>query len=85
MPRLHQVTKALYQSEGRKLDPVLRELGQSRTGWAAGSQFVFSQHCKSLRGLGALRTEWDDVDERVVEVRVDGAEDALLRISAQDA
>ena len=33
----------------------------------------------------ALRTEWDDVDERVVEVRVDGAEDALLRISAQDA
>ena len=33
----------------------------------------------------ALRTEFDDVDERVVEVRVDGAEDALLRISAQDA
>ncbi|MGB8652151.1 MAG: carboxymuconolactone decarboxylase family protein [Mycobacteriales bacterium] len=42
----------LYQSPRRVLDPVLRELGQSRAGWAAGSQFVFSQHCKSLRSLG---------------------------------
>jgi alkylhydroperoxidase family enzyme len=145
----------LYQSSDRRLDPVLRELGQTRAGWAAGSQFVFSQHCKSLRGLGvpddkiaavphwaasdlfspvervvlaytdclvydhgrvpdglfaalrghlddveileltyittlylhhavmsrALRTEWDDVDERLSEVRVEGAEDELLRIS----
>jgi alkylhydroperoxidase family enzyme len=147
----------LYQSTDRRLDPVLRELGQTRAGWAAGSRFVFSQHCKSLRGLGvdddkiaavphwaasdlfspverlvlaytdclvydlgrvpdglfaalrehfddveileltyittlylhhavmsrALRTEWDDVDERITEVRVDGAEDRLLRISAE--
>jgi alkylhydroperoxidase family enzyme len=43
---------ALYQSPRRTLDPVLRELGQIRAGWAAGSQFVFSQHCKSLRDLG---------------------------------
>ncbi len=42
----------LYQSPKRHLDPVLRELGQTRVGWAAGSQFVFSQHCKSMRGLG---------------------------------
>jgi alkylhydroperoxidase family enzyme len=42
---------ALYRGQ-RKLDPVLRELGQTRVGWANGSQFVFSQHCKSLRGLG---------------------------------
>jgi alkylhydroperoxidase family enzyme len=41
---------ALYRGE-RKLDPVLRELGQTRVGWVKGSQFVFSQHCKSLRGL----------------------------------
>lgn len=41
----------LYRSPTRKLDPVLRELGQTRAGWATGSQFVFSQHCKSLRGL----------------------------------
>ncbi|WP_374534560.1 carboxymuconolactone decarboxylase family protein [Phenylobacterium sp.] len=43
---------ALYRSPERKLDPVLRELAQTRVGWAKGSQFVFSQHCKSLRGLG---------------------------------
>ena len=42
----------LYRDPARKLDPVLRELGQTRAGWAKGSQFVFSQHCKSLRGLG---------------------------------
>lgn len=147
---------ALYQSAA--LDPVLRELGQTRAGYTAGSQFVYSQHCKSLRGLGvseeriaavahwqvadcfdereravlaytdclvlehgrvpdalfdvlrgflddseileltyittlylhhavmsrALRTEWDDVDERLVEVHVEGAEDAALRITAED-
>jgi len=42
---------ALYRAPARKLDPVLRELGQTRAGWARGCQFVFSQHCKSLRGL----------------------------------
>lgn len=42
----------LYQSPERQLDPVLRELGQCRVGWAVGSQFVFSQHCKALRKLG---------------------------------
>ena len=34
------------------VDPVLRELGQTRAGWLGGSQFVFSQHCKSCRALG---------------------------------
>ncbi|MFF0768433.1 carboxymuconolactone decarboxylase family protein [Nonomuraea wenchangensis] len=34
------------------LDPVLRELGQTRAGWARQSQFVYSQHCKQLRALG---------------------------------
>jgi alkylhydroperoxidase family enzyme len=41
----------IYRGQ-RKLDPKLRELGQTRVGWAKGSQFVFSQHCKSMRGLG---------------------------------
>src|SRR5215217_7277571 len=81
-----------YRSPKRLIDPVLRELGQTRAGWNKGSQFVFSQHCKSLRGLNvseekileftyitclydmhavmnrALRLEYDDVDERVVEI-----------------
>jgi alkylhydroperoxidase family enzyme len=43
---------AVYRHPNRKIDPVLRELGQTRAGWVKGSQFVFSQHCKSLRGLG---------------------------------
>ena len=42
----------LYRSPDRLLDPVLRELGQTRAGWARGSQFVFSQHAKSCRALG---------------------------------
>jgi alkylhydroperoxidase family enzyme len=42
----------LYQSPTRVLDPKLRELGQIRAGYAAASQFVFSQHAKSMRELG---------------------------------
>lgn len=43
---------ALYQSPGRHLEAGLRELAQTRAGWLGGSQFVFSQHCKSCRALG---------------------------------
>ena len=42
----------LYRSDKRKLDPKLRELGQTRAGYARGSQFVFSQHCKAARSVG---------------------------------
>jgi alkylhydroperoxidase family enzyme len=42
----------LYRSADRKLDPKLRELGQLRAGWARGSRFVFSQHCKAARDVG---------------------------------
>lgn len=42
----------LYRSKRRKLDPQLRELGQTRAGFVRGSQFVFSQHCKSCRAVG---------------------------------
>lgn len=41
-----------YRNPNRKLSPKLRELGQIRAGWARGSQFVFSQHCKASRGVG---------------------------------
>ncbi|MFI6394115.1 carboxymuconolactone decarboxylase family protein [Nonomuraea sp. NPDC050547] len=34
------------------LDPVLRELGQTRAGWARQSRFVYSQHCKQMRAIG---------------------------------
>jgi alkylhydroperoxidase family enzyme len=42
---------AFYRNPKRKLNPVLRELAQTRVGWNKASRFVFSQHCKSLRGL----------------------------------
>ena len=41
-----------YRDSARKLDPQLRELGQTRAGYTRGSQFVFSQHCKSCRSVG---------------------------------
>ena len=41
-----------YRSKNRKLKGRLRELGQARAGYARGSQFVFSQHCKALRATG---------------------------------
>ena len=41
-----------YRSPDRKISARLRELGQARAGFARGSQFVFSQHCKALRAVG---------------------------------
>ncbi len=41
-----------YRSPERKIDPKLRELGQTRAGFVVGSQFVFSQHCKASRDAG---------------------------------
>ncbi len=61
---------ALYRSPTRVLDPVLRELGQTRAGWATGSQFVFSQHCKSLRSLGVS-------EERIAAVAAWSAADCF--------
>jgi len=46
----------LYRSPDRRIDPKLRELAQMRAGYARGSQFVFSQHCKAARDVG-LREE----------------------------
>lgn len=41
-----------YRDPARKLDPQLRELGQTRAGYGRGSHFVYSQHCKSCRSVG---------------------------------
>ncbi len=46
-----------YRSADRKLDPKLREIGQMRAGWARGSQFVFSQHCKAARAYGVSEAQ----------------------------
>jgi alkylhydroperoxidase family enzyme len=69
---------ALYRNPARKLDPVLRELGQTRAGWIKGSQFVFSQHCKSLRGLGISEEKIAAVPYWAVSDLFDDRERAVL-------
>ncbi|MEY2435708.1 MAG: hypothetical protein QOF97_544, partial [Acidimicrobiaceae bacterium] len=74
---------SLYAGTNLKLPAELRELGQTRAGWLRGSQFVFSQHCKSCRSLGmseekiAAITAWQVSDlfapaERAVLAYTDG-------------
>jgi alkylhydroperoxidase family enzyme len=69
---------ALYRSPKRQLDPVLRELGQTRAGWAVGSQFVYSQHCKSCRALGMTEEKIAAIRSWPVSDRFSPAERAVL-------
>jgi len=48
---------ALFSSPDRELPPDLRELALTRAGFAAGSQFVFSQHCKAARRAGVSEAQ----------------------------
>jgi alkylhydroperoxidase family enzyme len=68
----------IYRNPARKLDPVLRELGQTRAGWAKGSQFVFSQHCKSLRGLKVSEEKISAIPHWQVAECFDDKERAVL-------
>jgi alkylhydroperoxidase family enzyme len=43
-------------------DPIYKELGIVRASWDRGSQFCYSQHCKSLRSLGVP-------DEKIEAIR----------------
>jgi alkylhydroperoxidase family enzyme len=70
---------ALYlRNPARRVDPVLRELGQTRAGWVKGSQFVFSQHCKSLRGLGVSEEKIAAIPSWAVAGCFDEQERAVL-------
>jgi hypothetical protein len=67
MPRLRRIGKAQAHAAAQQTytmlfgerDPKLRELGQTRAGWARGSR--------------ALRLEYDDVPERIVEIAAPAA------------
>jgi alkylhydroperoxidase family enzyme len=72
-----------YPMAQAPLDPKVRELAIMRTGYARGSQFVFSQHCKSARNAGVAEEKiaaipyWSIADvytpaERAVLAYVDG-------------
>jgi alkylhydroperoxidase family enzyme len=69
---------AFYQSSKRKLPPALRELGQTRAGWAMGSQFVFSQHCKSCRAAGLSEEKIAAIPAWQVSDAFDATERAVL-------
>ena len=69
---------AVYRHPDRKIDPVLRELGQTRAGWVKGSQFVFSQHCKSLRALGVPEEKIAAIPHWTVAEVFDDKERAVL-------
>jgi len=69
---------AFYRSPKRLIDPVLRELAQTRVGFAKASQFVFSQHCKSLRGLGVDEAKIAAIPHWQVSDVFDARERAVL-------
>jgi alkylhydroperoxidase family enzyme len=61
---------ALLGSKARVLTPYQRELALTRTGFAAGSQFVFSQHSKAARAAGIP-------EEKLAAIPAWGASDAF--------
>jgi len=69
---------ALYASPDRLLPANLRELGQTRAGWTRGSQFVFSQHCKSCRALGMPEEQIAAIPHWQVATCFDATERAVL-------
>ncbi len=69
---------ALYRSPKRLLDPILRELGQTRAGWLRGSQFVYSQHCKSCRALGMSEEQIEAVPSWAVATCFSAPQRAVL-------
>jgi alkylhydroperoxidase family enzyme len=82
----------LYPSGNRLLDPQLRELAMTRAGWVVGSQFVFSQHCKSCRAVGideariAAIPAWPVAEcfspvERAVLAYADGLSSGMGRVA----
>jgi alkylhydroperoxidase family enzyme len=68
----------LYRSPKRKLDPKLRELGQTRAGWARGSKFVFSQHCKAARSVGLSEEQIQNISGWQVAICYSPVERAVL-------
>jgi len=69
---------ALFNSEDRELDPKLRELALCRAGFTAGSQFVFSQHCKAARRVGVRQEQLDAIPSWGASSVFDAAERAVL-------
>lgn len=68
----------LFSSPDLELDPALRELALTRTGFAAGSQFVFSQHCKAARRVGVSDEQLEAIPAWTTSSVFSSAERAVL-------
>jgi alkylhydroperoxidase family enzyme len=76
--RLIELRHEWQRSPERAVDPLLRELAIVRAGWARGSQFVFSQHCKLLRRLGVEEKRIASIPDWSTATCYDARERAVL-------
>lgn len=67
-----------YRDPKRHLDPKLRELAQTRAGYARGSQFVYSQHMKACREVGLTDEQAEAVRAWSIADCYDPAQRAVL-------
>lgn len=67
-----------YRSPERKISAKHRELGQIRAGYARGSLFVFSQHCKAARDAGFTEEQIKAIPHWQVATCFNEIERALL-------
>ena len=68
----------MFNSKRRSLPPYFRELALTRTGYAAGSQFVFSQHCKAARTAGVPDEKIADLPSWATSSVFDADDRAIL-------
>ena len=69
---------ALFSSPDRVLAADLRELALTRTGFTAGSQFVFSQHCKAARRTGITDAQLQAIPAWTVSDQFSATQRAVL-------
>jgi alkylhydroperoxidase family enzyme len=69
---------ALLQRPDFGITPYQRELALTRTGYARGSQFVFSQHCKAARNAGIPEEKIAHIPSWPVSDRFDAMDRAIL-------
>lgn len=69
---------SFYRDPNRNLAPMLRELAQTRTGYARGSRFVFSQHVKACRQVGLSEEQIENIRSWAVASCYSPAERAVL-------
>lgn len=68
----------LWYSPDRKLDPFLKEIALLRVGWTCQCRFIYSQHCKVMRGMGASEQQIEAISSWQTSDLFDGRQKAVL-------